>query len=98
MCGWSDAFANTGRSTLYIGDGKRVLFTVVFGFHADASVTLRCTEILFARKVVRCWNSLPAHPEDFSSLTAFKHLLQRTDVARFVTCRYNLGVEDEMFE
>jgi len=36
------------------------------------------------------WNSLPAQPEDLSSLAAFKRLLQRTDMTRFMTCIYSV--------
>jgi len=34
-------------------------------------------------RIVQCWNSLPATPTDFSSLTCFRSLLRRTDLSRF---------------
>ena len=39
--------------------------------------------IFFCNRVVQCWNSLPATPTDFSSLTCFRSLLKRTDLSRF---------------
>ena len=38
----------------------------------------------FACRIVRCWNSLNAEPEHFSSLTAFKKFLQQTDLSKFM--------------
>ena len=38
----------------------------------------------FACRIVRCWNSLNAEPEHFSSLIAFKKFLQQTDLSKFM--------------
>jgi len=37
----------------------------------------------FCHRVVRCWNSLPAQPDDFFPLNNFKRLLERTDLSSF---------------
>jgi len=37
----------------------------------------------FSNRVVKSWNSLPATPDDFSSLACFRRFLQRTDLSRF---------------
>jgi len=37
----------------------------------------------FSNRVIQSWNSLPATPDDFSSLACFKKFLQRTDLSRF---------------
>jgi len=36
----------------------------------------------FCNRIVQCWNSLPAAPTDFSSLT-FQKTFGRTDLSRF---------------
>jgi len=41
----------------------------------------------FCHRVVRCWNSLPAQPDDFSSLNNLKRLLERTDLSSFILFR-----------
>jgi len=41
----------------------------------------------FCHRVVRCWNSLPAQPDDFSSLNNLKRLLEQTDLSSFLLCR-----------
>jgi len=33
----------------------------------------------FSNRVMQSWNSLPATPDDFSSLSCFRRFLQRTD-------------------
>jgi hypothetical protein len=38
----------------------------------------------FCHRVLRCWNSLPAQPDDFLSLNNFKRLLDRTDLSNFL--------------
>jgi len=40
----------------------------------------------FCHRVVHCWNSLPAQPDDFSSLNTFKRLLERADLSGFISC------------
>ena len=41
----------------------------------------------FSNRVVQCWNSLPATPNDFSSLGCFRRMLQRADLNKFkVSC------------
>jgi len=40
----------------------------------------------FCHRVVRCWNSLPAQPDDFS-LNNLKRLLERTDLSSFILFR-----------
>ena len=40
----------------------------------------------FCHRVVHCWNSLPAQPDDFSSLNKFKQLLERADLSIFISC------------
>jgi len=37
----------------------------------------------FCNRIVQCWNSLPATPTDFSSLTCCRRFLGRTDLSRF---------------
>ena len=37
----------------------------------------------FCNRIVQCWNSMPATPTDFSSLTRFRRFLGRTDLSRF---------------
>jgi len=37
----------------------------------------------FCNRIVQCWNSLPATPTDFSSLTCFRRFLGRTDLSGF---------------
>jgi len=36
----------------------------------------------FSNRVIQSWNSLPATPDDFSSLACFRRFLQRTDLSR----------------
>jgi len=38
----------------------------------------------FCHRVVRCWNSLLAQSDDFSSLNNLKRLLERTDLSSFI--------------
>ena len=40
----------------------------------------------FCHRVVHCWNSLPAQPDDFSSLNKFKRLLERAGLTIFISC------------
>ena len=40
----------------------------------------------FSRRIIQCWNNLSACPEDFSSLSAFKRLLNRSDLSQFTLC------------
>jgi len=51
----------------------------LFAYHSriDARKHFLCN------RIVQCWNSLPATPTDFSSLTSFRSLLRRTDLSRF---------------
>ena len=37
----------------------------------------------FSNRVIQCWNSLPATPNDFASLGCFRRMLQRTDLSKF---------------
>ena len=37
----------------------------------------------FSNRVIQCWNSLPATPNDFASLGCFQRMLQRTDLSKF---------------
>jgi len=37
-------------------------------------------------ELVHCWKSLPAQPDDFSSLNEFKRLLSRADLSGFISC------------
>ena len=37
----------------------------------------------FSNRVIQSWNSLPATPEDFSSLACFRRFLQQTDLSKF---------------
>jgi len=37
----------------------------------------------FSNRVIQCWNSLPATPNDFASLGCFRRMLQRTDLGKF---------------
>jgi len=37
----------------------------------------------FSNRVIHSWNSLPATPEDFSSLACFRRFLQQTDLRKF---------------
>ena len=37
----------------------------------------------FCNRVIQCWNSLPATPNDFASLECFRRMLQRTDLGKF---------------
>jgi len=37
----------------------------------------------FSNRVIQSWNSLPATPDDFSSLACIRRFLQRTDLSRF---------------
>jgi len=46
------------------------------------SCTSRST--FFAERVVNVWNSLPCDTVDFSSLSAFKRTIERTDFSRFL--------------
>jgi len=46
------------------------------------SCTSRST--FFAERVVNVWNSLPRDTVDFSSLSAFKRTIERTDFSRFL--------------
>ena len=36
----------------------------------------------FSNRVIQSWNSLPATPDDFSSLACFRRFLERTDLSR----------------
>ena len=48
----------------------------------------------FCHRVVHCWNSLPAQPDDFLSLNKFKRLLERVDLSglyRVLTDRFHLN-------
>ena len=38
----------------------------------------------FSRRVIHCWNTLPAYDEDFSCLSSFKRLLDRTDKSLYI--------------
>jgi len=49
---------------------------------------------LFCHRIVHCWNSLPAQPDDFLSLNKFKRLLERVDLSglyRVLTDRFHLN-------
>ena len=46
------------------------------------SCTTRST--FFAERVVNIWNGLPCDTVDFSSLSAFKCTIERTDFSRFL--------------
>ena len=41
---------------------------------------------LFAERVLKPWNSLPAELHHFSSLSVFKHFIFSVDLSEFVTC------------
>ena len=41
------------------------------------------SKYFFSRRVIHCWNTLPACDEDFSCLSSFKRLLYRSDLIRF---------------
>ena len=36
-----------------------------------------------SRRIVRCWNDLPACNDDFASLASFKRLLNRVDLSSY---------------
>jgi len=50
--------------------------------HHCSCTTTRST--FFAERVVNIWNSLPCDTVDFSSLSAFKRTIERTDFSRFL--------------
>ena len=39
----------------------------------------------FANRVINPWNSLPAEPEHFRSLSVFKVFIKRADLTKFLT-------------
>jgi len=41
---------------------------------------------LFAERVLKPWNSLPAELHHFSSLSVFNHFIFSVDLSEFVTC------------
>ena len=59
--------------------GKRGHSLKLFAHHSR----IDARKHFFCNRVVQCWNSLPATPTDFSSLTCFRSLLKRTDLSRF---------------
>ena len=46
---------------------------------------LNSRKYFFTERVINPWNSLPAEPKDFKSVTAFKHFVNDVDLSRFVS-------------
>ena len=51
----------------------------MFGCEIVISGHLRY-QYFFSRRVVQCWNDLPACDENFTSLASFKQLLNKVDL------------------
>ena len=71
-----------GRSRCIIFFRLRNTSTVTRGHSLKLFVPqsrLDVSKYFFCHRVVHCWNSLPAQPDDFLSLNKFQRLLERAD-------------------